>query len=76
MKTSNSKKEQAKVAHENGRWIGWDSTGKRSGPVGRNVPVDVKLRCGSEHFDQMLSSDSWMDLWGDESIVAYRLHNR
>ncbi len=55
-------------------WIEWNADGKSDGPIGNDVPVDVKLRCGSEHFGQLLSSDSWMDLWGGESIVAYRLH--
>ncbi len=55
-------------------WIEWNADGKSDGPIGHDVHVDVKLRCGSEHLGQLLSSDSWMDLWGDESIVAYRLH--
>lgn len=55
-------------------WIEWNADGKSDGPIGHDVHVDVKLRCGSEHLGQFLSSDSWMDLWGDASIVAYRLH--
>ena len=57
-------------------WIEWNADGKSDAPIGNDVLVDVKLRCGSEHFGQLISSDSWMDLWGDESIVAYRPHKQ
>ena len=56
-------------------WIEWKSTAKSCGPVDGDVLVDVKLECGSEYFGQILSGDLWMDLWGNESIIAYRLHN-
>lgn len=53
-------------------WIEWN--GGMKSPVESGVPVDVKTKDGSEHYDQLLGDACWHDNWGDANIIAYRLH--
>ena len=53
-------------------WVEWNGGSKS--PVAKGDAVDVKIKDGSEHFDQLLDDDCWCDSWGEESIIAYRLH--
>ena len=53
-------------------WIEWN--GGRKSPVGDGVLVDVRLKSGTYYEAELLDDTSWSDTWGDESIVAYRLH--
>lgn len=54
-------------------WLEW--SGGMKSPVESGVPVDVKTKDGSEHYEQLLSDACWNDNWGDANITAYRLHN-
>ena len=53
-------------------WIEW--SGEPKSPVEIGVLVDVKLKGGGYHEAELLDDASWSDAWGDESIIAYRLH--
>lgn len=48
--------------------------GEHKSPVENGVLVDVKLKSGAYHEGELLDDASWGDAWGDESIIAYRLH--
>lgn len=52
-------------------WIEWKGG---DCPVGDGVLVDVRLRSGSRYEAELLDDASWSDTWGNESIIAYRLH--
>ena len=53
-------------------WIEWN--GGIKGPVEYGVPVDVKTKDGNEYYEQLLGDACWHDNFGDENIIAYRLH--
>lgn len=55
-------------------WIEW--SGEPKSPVENGVLVDVKLKGGGYHEAELLDDASWSDAWGDESIIAYRLHKQ
>lgn len=64
----------AETAPDADGWIEW--SGKPKSPVENGVLVDVKLKGGGYHEAELLDDASWSDAWGDESIVAYRLHKQ
>lgn len=53
-------------------WIEW--SGEAKSPVAKGAAVDVKMKNGTEHYDQLLSDACWHDSFGEESTIAYRLH--